>query len=193
MASEARAKHDEQFERLALVHLDSVYRLGRRLAGNTHEAEDLVQETFMRAYRAFGNFENRDGTALPWLMKICHNAFYSRLSKSSREPINLESTEGLGPMTDVEPDELIARSQKLPWENLDDQVKRAIESLPSQQREVLLLWAVEEMSYKQIADACEIAIGTVMSRLHRARAFLMDRLESYCSQNGLVGRGKENE
>ena len=96
MASEARTKHDEQFERLALVHLDNVYRLSRRLAGNTHEAEDLVQETFIRAYRAYGNFENRDGTALPWLMKICHNVFYSRLNKSSREPINLESTEGLG-------------------------------------------------------------------------------------------------
>ena len=180
----------KEFSQVALVHLDSIYRLSRRLTGNSHEAEDLVQETYLRAFRAFETFENRDGGALPWLMKICHNAFYTRLGKVAREPISVESTEGLASSVELDMSELVARSEKLPWEALDDQVKRAIERLPASQREVLLLWAVEQMSYKQIAEVCQIALGTVMSRLHRARTALLEYLEEYCQEHGLTRRLK---
>lgn len=174
------------FEALALPHLDAIYRIARRLARNEHEAEDLVQETFLKAYRAFGAYEVRDFGIRPWLLRILHNTFINRSTRESRapravEPQALEGSGGAGDgrtVGDVPP--------PLDFERLDGEVKLAIDGLQPEFRSVLLLWATMEHSYQEIADILGVPIGTVMSRLHRARQALLAALADFAREHRLA-------
>lgn len=164
-----------------MPHLDTVYRVARRLTRNEHEAEDLVQETYFKAYRAFENFELREQGAKPWLLKILNNTFLNRLAKDKRAPRatdqqTLEETQAA--------DE--AGPPELDYDYLDQEVKQALDSLSPDFRSVLLLWATMEFSYQEIADVLDIPIGTVMSRLHRARQQLARQLEDFARDRRLV-------
>jgi RNA polymerase sigma-70 factor, ECF subfamily len=175
-----------QFNELALPHLDVVYRVALKLSGRASEADDLVQETFLRAYRSFRTFELRDYGAKPWLLKILHNVFFTHRGQKQRAPALLE---------DVGVDEVTAGEEMEPigplglgemnWEGFDDELKHAVEKLAPEYRSVLTLWALGDLSYKEIADVLDIALGTVMSRLYRARKQLTETLKEYAVKRGI--------
>jgi RNA polymerase sigma-70 factor (ECF subfamily) len=171
-----------QFEALALEHLDMLYRVARRMTRDTHLAEDLVQETYLRAFRSAGEFDLQAFGIRPWLIRILHNLHVSRGQRERRQPAALDedqlvdaaSASGEGPQP------------ASTWDGMDQQLKRAFETLPEEYRTVMQLWAIEELSYKEIADALEIPLGTVMSRLHRARQRLSEQLKDFAVREGII-------
>ncbi|RME41351.1 MAG: sigma-70 family RNA polymerase sigma factor [Planctomycetota bacterium] len=176
----------ERFEAIAMPHLDVVYRVARMLADSEADAEDLVQETFIRAYRAFDRFELREYGAKPWLLRILHNVFYTAKGRQRRSPTLLDdvdfdhfadelNTLGEDPLTLAEMD----------WEQFDEELKTAVEGLQPEYRSVLLLWAIEGLSYRGIAEICDCPIGTVMSRLYRARQLVGRELGEYARERGI--------
>ena len=175
------------FDKLALEHLDSVYRMAMQLARHPDEASDLVQETYLKALRVAERFEEKGGGIRPWLFKILHNVFYSKVGRQKRQPALGEglpeaTADGPGPDEPVPAWDL----ESLDWEYVDERLKVAIESLRPEYRSVLLLWGVEGMKYREIADIQDIPIGTVMSRLHRARAMLAEQLTEFAEEKGLL-------
>jgi RNA polymerase sigma-70 factor (ECF subfamily) len=178
----------QQFEELALDHLDAVYRMALQLSHHPDEASDLVQETYLKALRASAGFQERGGGIRPWLFKILHNAFYTRLSKAKREASasdEIESTESTDPAPDDSGPAWDLAS--LDWEQTDERLKAAIDRLKPDYRSILLLWGVEGMKYREIADVLDIPIGTVMSRLHRARSILTQELSELAEEKRLLG------
>ncbi len=173
---------DEQsFEALALPHLDVVYRVARRLCRDEHEAEDLVQETYFKAYRAFENFEIREYGIRPWLLKILNNTFLNRRARDQRAPKPTDQQT----LEETQADDIGGTPPALDFENVDEEVKRAIDGLSDDFRSVLLLWATSEFSYQEIAEMLDLPIGTVMSRLHRARQQLSRSLSEYAAKHRL--------
>jgi RNA polymerase sigma-70 factor (ECF subfamily) len=181
----------EQFAELAMPYMDALYSAALRMTRNPSDAEDLVQETYLRAYRGFPGFQ--EGTNLKaWLYKILTNTFINiyRAKKRRPEQVDLDDTEDfylyrkLGGLEAVE-------SQRTPESEVLDQmpeavVKEALEALPEQFRMAVLLADVEGFSYKEIAEITEVPIGTVMSRLHRGRKQLQKRLWDLAVERGLV-------
>jgi RNA polymerase sigma-70 factor, ECF subfamily len=163
-----------RFELLALPHLDAAYNLARWLAGNTADAEDVVQEAYLRAYRYFDAYQG--GNFRVWLLTIVRNAFMTWVKENrSGRMVFVPDT----PAADrAESDETMWGSpprdpEALLLESVDSQqLGRLMEQLPAEYREVLLLREVEDLSYKEIADVTGVPIGTVMSRLSRARLSL---------------------
>jgi RNA polymerase sigma-70 factor (ECF subfamily) len=160
------------FEELALPLFDSLYNFARWLTHDREEAEDLVQETYSKALKGFSSFEQ--GTNFrAWMYRILRNTFLtSRTGLKSSATISLDSEEGesVEPATSETPESLLLdRSNQM-------MVQEAIEQLPLNFREVILLCDVEEMSYQEIAETISIPIGTVMSRLARARGVLRREL-----------------
>jgi RNA polymerase sigma-70 factor (ECF subfamily) len=171
----------EQFEQLALEQLDTLYRIARRLTRDPQRAEDLVQETYLRAVRARETFDLQAHGIRPWLLRIMHNVHVSRSEREGRQP------------TTVEDEHLEAASHgsgvpydQFSFDGMDQQLVRAIESLAPEYQVVLMLWAVDELSYKEIAAAVGIPIGTVMSRLHRARQRLSEQLRQFAKREGII-------
>jgi RNA polymerase sigma-70 factor, ECF subfamily len=172
----------EIFEQEALQHLDSLYRTALRMTRNPQDAEDLVQETMLRAFRFFGQFQ--PGTNLrAWLFKILTNTFINSYRKASAEPKNtsLEDTEDFSLYHQMARD---LPSASLGWdveaEVLDrfaeSDIREAIENLPPAFRMTVLLADVEGFSYKEIAEITAVSKGTVMSRLFRGRRLLQKAL-----------------
>ncbi len=165
--------------------LGQLYGAALRLTRNPADAEDLVQQTFMRAYAAFEQFES--GTNLrAWLYKILQNTFISAYRKQQRQPktVSAEVSE------DFSLYDQLAEGGSAETEVLeripDSEVKAALESLPEQFRTAVLLADVEGFSYQEIADITDVSIGTVMSRLHRGRKALQRALWDYARERGLV-------
>lgn len=175
----------EEFENKALEHLDAVYRMAFQLARHPDEASDLVQETYLKAFRAADDFEERGKGIRAWLFTILHNTFYSRVKRNNRGPALVEEIFDADKDA-TPPDEPLPAWDlaSLDWEQVDDRIKSAIEELSPEHREVLLLWGVEGMKYREIADTLDVPIGTVMSRLHRARKTLEESLEEFASDRG---------
>jgi len=186
----------ERFAEQAMEHMDSLYAGALRMTRNPADAEDLVQETYLKAYRGFEGFEQ--GTNLKaWLFRILTNTYINRYRQQKRRP---EETD----LADVEDFYLYrrlggideARISKSAEDTLlelftDDEVKDALESLPETFRMAVLLADVEGFSYKEIAEILDIPIGTVMSRLHRGRKALQKRLYEFAVDRGLVDRADE--
>jgi RNA polymerase sigma-70 factor (ECF subfamily) len=183
----------ETFEREALPHLDAVYRFALRLAGSPSEAEDLVQETFLRAYRAWDQF-TLGTNAKSWLFTICRNAFLRQRERDVRREERV--TEAVQSTTD---DETSARETPLfagradydPEGDffrslVDDRILEAIDSLPSDFREVVVLSDLEGMTYQEIAEILDVPLGTVKSRLFRGRKLLQRELHAYAVESGFI-------
>jgi RNA polymerase sigma-70 factor (ECF subfamily) len=158
------------FERKVLPHLDAAHNLARWLAGNDPDAKDVAQEACLRAFRFFGSFRGEDPRA--WLLSIVRNTFYSWLPKNRPFLASIEiGDEALAVEDDsVNADVLNAQIGSA------QAVRRAIAELPVEFREIIVLREMEGFSYKEIADLVEIPIGTVMSRLARARKLLQKQL-----------------
>jgi RNA polymerase sigma-70 factor, ECF subfamily len=167
----------------AISYIDSLYRTALRMTGNPADAEDLVQDTYLRAFRSIGQF--KPGTNLrAWLFKIQTNSFINEYRKRVRRPRNtsLDDVEeyylynhlvesGVQPAPSVSEDEILAQID-------DADVFRALDELQENYRQVVLLADVEGFAYREIADILDIPVGTVMSRLHRARKRLREQLLS---------------
>lgn len=161
-----------------------LYRVAYRLTRDSSAAEDLVQDTFERAYRAREDFVLQEYGIRPWLVRIMHNIHFTHLQREKRQPVSMDETH----LDLVEKDVPVAPEApgKVNYEGMDQQLVRALEEQPPEYQTVLLLWAVEGFSYKEIADALNVPIGTVMSRLHRARAKLAERLQDYARQERII-------
>ena len=172
-----------QFETLLLAEVDALYRLARRLTRRPDQADDLVQETVARALKHRDAFHMQGFGIKPWLLRVMYNLHLNRADREKRQPVATES-ETLeahgGPDGDDPP---IPPSS---FEAMDEQLVHALDELPTESRAVLLLWAVEGLAYKEIAAALDIPIGTVMSRLHRAKHRLAEQLRPYAQANRLV-------
>lgn len=183
-----------QFQHAALEHLDACYRLALQLTRQADEASDLVQETYLRALRHIEqrspeSFTETGGGIRSWLFTILHNTFYSRQARRAKGPAYVGEVEGLPgapASTDRLPDEPPPAwdLRSLDWEHVDGRLKKAIDGLSDEHREILLLWGVEGMKYREIATVVGVPIGTVMSRLHRARAILAESLEEVRAELG---------
>jgi RNA polymerase sigma-70 factor (ECF subfamily) len=174
----ASSSQDDQplagFEELALPLFDSLYNFARWLAQNSHDAEDLVQETYLKALRSFASFQY--GTNFrAWMFQILRNTFLSSRTKLDRRMTVAMDSEEDGPELTVDtktPETILLNRSN------SHLVQCAIEDLPVHYREALLLCEVEEMSYQEIAEVLSIPIGTVMSRLARARKAVRESLLS---------------
>lgn len=175
------------FRDMALAELDAVYRMAMHLTHHPDEASDLVQETYLKALKAEDRFElrNPDKGVRPWLFKILHNAFYTRKGKQKREPTIADDLAPQSVESELDQPPPAWDLEHLDWEQVDDRLKHAIEELPEHYREVLLLWAVEGLKYKEIAEVLGVALGTVMSRLYRARSMLTNALTDYAKEQGI--------
>lgn len=164
----------EHFERLALEHLDAVDRFARSLTRHSAESDDLVQETFLRALRSAESFDLRSFGMKPWLLRILHNLFLSRATREKKQPkaVDDEQLHTSPANSTVQP--LSAEEQS--WE-ANETLARAMRQLSPDLRNTMLLWALDELTYQEIADVMEVPVGTIMSRLHRARQRLRELLE----------------
>jgi RNA polymerase sigma-70 factor (ECF subfamily) len=152
------------------VHVHAAYNLARWLMRDVHDAEDVVQQAMLRACRSFGSFRGED--AQGWLLAIVRNCCYTTLRQHRR---HIEATETLDPQTVVVDDQPGPAASLL--RSVDrEQLESALENLPAPFREVFVLREVEELSYAQIAQIVDIPVGTVMSRLARARLRLREML-----------------
>ncbi|QQE10595.1 sigma-70 family RNA polymerase sigma factor [Planctomycetota bacterium] len=175
----------QSFRELALAEMDAVYRMAMHLSRHPDEAADLVQETYLKALKAEGRFELREQGVRPWLFKILHNNFYTRVGKKKREPTLGDDLPEQAVYSEVDEEAPAWDLASLDWEMVDDRLKKAIEDLPDHYREVLLLWAVEGLKYREVAEVIGVPLGTVMSRLYRARAILSERLADLAAESGI--------
>jgi RNA polymerase sigma-70 factor, ECF subfamily len=178
----------------AMEYMPALYSTALRMTRNTADAEDLVQETYLKAYRAFGSFE-QGSNLKAWLYKILTNSFINAYRTRRRHP----------EVSDIEDIEDLYLYRRLVGFNggsksaedvvldrfTDEEVKNALESLPEVFRIAVLLADVEGFSYKEIADITEVPVGTVMSRIHRGRRALQKALVDFGLERGLVGASHE--
>ena len=186
---ETAAERTSRFERDAMAHIDQIYSGALRMTKNPADAEDLVQETYIKAYRAFDQYE--DGTNLKaWLFRILTNTYINMYRKNQRG-LTIDPT-------DTIEDWQMARAARhtsgglrsAEAEALDllpnDAISQALKSIPLEFSQAVYLADVDGFSYKEIADIMDTPVGTVMSRLHRGRKMLRDLLEDYAIENGFV-------
>ena len=179
----------KEFEKEAIPHMDALLRTALRMTKNEIDAEDLVQETFVKAYRFWDKFES-GSNCRAWLFKIMTNIFINDYRSKSRSPVSVnvddiddnflygQLAEGNNSMGNPE--------RQLFNKIFDDDVKKAIEGLPDDFRLVVVLSFLEGFSYQEIADIADLQLGTVKSRLHRGRKLLQKELFDYAIKNGYV-------
>lgn len=178
-----------EFEGLALEHVDPLYSAALRLTKNERDAEDLVQDTFLRAYRFFDKFE-RGTNIKAWLFKILTNTFINRYRRKVKERTVVEGHEKEAVherFVSREATESAANPEQFFFDRLlSDDVLAAIDALPIDFRLVVILADLQEFSYKEIAEILECPVGTVMSRLYRGRKLLQKSLLGYAVEAGVV-------
>ena len=182
-----------EFESLALDHVDPLYSAALRLTKNERDAEDLVQDTFLRAFRFFDKFE-RGTNIKAWLFKILTNTFINRYRRKMKERTVVE-----GAAREGTNERFVAKGENESSSNpeqylfdrlLSDDVLRAIDGLPIDFRLVVILADLQEFSYKEIAEVLECPVGTVMSRLYRGRKLLQKVLVGYALESGVVSAAR---
>jgi len=179
---------DDGFRTDALDYVDALYGTALRLTRNGSDAEDLVQDTYLKAFRFADSFER--GTNLKaWLFTILHNTHRNRRRHGSRDPVDIDSE-----VVDAAPDAGEARSPEdlLLRATIDADLQAALDDLPERYREAVWLRDVEELTYQEIASALDVPMGTVMSRISRGRRLLHDHLTAARS-SGRNGPGADED
>lgn len=179
----------KEFEELALPHIDSLYNFAIKLTRNEGDAEDLVQETYLRAYKFFDKYK-KDTYIKAWLFSILRNTFINSYRKKKKEPekVDFHSVEQfIDKLTDrdnpLSKDDI---SNDLSKDTLDSEIKSALDKLPEEFRSVILLSDIEGFSYQEISEILKCPVGTVMSRLHRGRKILYKNLSEYAKKMGYL-------
>lgn len=181
----------EDFEAGVLAQLDSLYRTALRMTNNPQEAEDLVQETMLKAFR-FSNSYQRGTNLRAWLFRILNTSAINRYRKLATHPTTTTLPEGedfyiYNRIRDLSGQELnLGAEEEVIGQYLDDDVYKALNDLPPNFRMAVILADIEGLSYKEIAEALQIPIGTVMSRISRARRQLQKSLWEYAKDKGYV-------
>ncbi len=177
-------KH-EDFQREAIPHMDILYNYALRLTGNIEDANDLLQETFLKAYRFWDKFEQ--GTnCRAWLFRIMRNSYINRYRKAVKTPEHVDYNEIKEFYNTIREQSTDANdlSERLYGQLLDDQVTTAITDLPEEFRTVVILCDIEGFTYEEAAEFVDCPIGTIRSRLHRGRKLLRDKLFKYAHERG---------
>lgn len=187
MADEVQT--DSGFENIAFQYMDSLYSTALRFTRNTEEAEDLVQDTYLRAYRFFDKFQT--GTNFKaWIFKILTNTFINKYRKKARTPQQVQLDKVAYGLENEEPPERVAEwsgyDEEKYDELFDDDITVALSQLSEEFRMVVLLADIEGFSYKEIAEIIGRPSGTVMSRLFRGRRMLQRILEKYARREGYI-------
>lgn len=180
-------RQHEEFESIAVPHMDALYSYGLNLTGNRDDAADLLQETYLKAFRFFHSFQ-RGTNCKAWLFQIMKNSFINRYRKQNREPtkVSYDAVEEYFETIRSEEISLNDLEKTLFDNNLGDEVSNALKTLPDIFREVIILSDIEELTYEEIAQILDCPIGTVRSRLHRARKALFASLYDYARERGLL-------
>lgn len=184
----AKSLHKE-FEREAIPHTDILYNYALRMTGNADDARDLLQETFLKAFRFWDKYEK--GTNVrAWLFRIMKNTYINVYRKAVKEPDTVDYNDIQNFYNIIRENSSDANDlqEKLFGHLLDDDVTKALESLPEEFRTVVILCDIEGLTYEEIAEFVECPVGTVRSRLHRGRKLLYGRLFEYAKKRGFVGK-----
>jgi RNA polymerase sigma-70 factor (ECF subfamily) len=166
---------------------ESLYRTGLRLTGNKIHAEDLVQETYLRAWRSLSQLHGLSGVQ-PWMFRILRTVFIDRLRRESKRPKLVTDVEKMltAPQQLSPPEVSDVKDRRNLDEVFDQEIMSAMTELPDEERLALLFQAVGGLSYREISEALECPVGTVMSRLHRAKRWLRHRLAPYSKSYGIM-------
>lgn len=181
-----------EFEREAIPHMNSLYNFALRMTGDEDDADDLVQETYLKAFRFFDKFE-KGTNCKAWLFRIMKNSFINDYRKLTKEPNKVDYEDVQNFYETIKADEVVYNHyQEDAFSNLlDDEVSKAIAELPEDFRTVIILSDIEGFTYEEIADFVDIPVGTVRSRLHRARKMLYSLLYNYAKDKGYVSTKKK--
>jgi RNA polymerase sigma-70 factor (ECF subfamily) len=182
-------KKQNEFEEEAIPHMDVLYNFALRTTGNEDDARDLLQETYLKAYRFWDKYE-RGTNIRAWLFRIMKNSYINRYRKETKEPdtVDYEHVENFYNSIRAQSTDPNDLQEKLFGNLLGDEVSRALASLPDDFRTVVILCDIEEMMYEEIAEFLDIPIGTVRSRLHRGRKLLQQQLFEYAQKQGMLGK-----
>jgi RNA polymerase sigma-70 factor (ECF subfamily) len=179
------------FHKLVLTEVESVHRLAYHLCRDQHEAEDLVQETYLRALKSSDTYQPGACGVRPWLYKILHNVLYRRrtrdrgIRETLKRRLQQNSGEGSSAGGSYASNENGAALRDMNWDGLDQRLCQAIRLLPVAHRTVFLLSALEDLKYREIAEVVGVPVGTVMSRLSRARTALAAQLDDLAAEQNL--------
>ncbi len=177
----------KEFEAEAVPHMDLLYNFALRTTGNEDDARDLLQETYLKAFRFWDKYEK--GTNIrAWLFRIMKNSYINRYRKETREPgmVDYEDVENFYDSIRADSTDTNDLQEKLFGNLLSDEVTQALQSLPEDFRTVVILADIEGLSYEEIAEFLNCPIGTVRSRLHRGRKMLQTQLFEYARDRGLI-------
>ncbi len=191
MSSEIAKKkipgRDEEFQSEAVPHMDALYNYALRMTGDPNDADDLLQDTYLKAYRFWDKYEK--GTNIrAWLFRIMKNSYINLYRKATKEPdtVDYEDVQNFYQTIrdrSTDPNDL---QEKLFGNLLEDDVARALESLPDDFRTVIILCDIEGFTYEEIAEFVECPVGTVRSRIHRGRRLMRDKLYEYAREKGYI-------
>lgn len=181
------------FEQEAIPHMDALFNFALRMTGDSDDASDLVQETYLRAFRFFDKFE-RGTNAKAWLFRIMKNTYINSYRKASKEPekVDYEDVENFYENVKASSSDDAHLEREIFDNLLDDEVSHAIHGLPEDFRTVVILADIEGFTYEEIADFIDCPVGTVRSRLHRARKMLFAKLHDYAADMGYVKPNGKN-
>ncbi len=178
-------KKQREFQAEALPQADLLYNYALRTTYNSADAEDLVQETYLKAFRFWDSYEK--GTNIrAWLFRIMKNAYINRYRKEKKEPVTIAYDESEHPLFGERAVESSDLQYALNHTLLDDDVGRGVAELPDDFRTVVILCDIEEMTYEEVAEFLQCPIGTVRSRLHRGRKLLRAKLLDVAKRRGYV-------
>lgn len=186
--STTKSLHKE-FEQEAIPHMDILYNYALRMTSNADDAHDLLQETFLKAYRFWDKYEK--GTNVrAWLFRIMKNTYINLYRKAVKEPDTVDYNDIQNFYNIIRENSSDANDlqEKLFGHLLDDDITKALESLPEEFRTVVILCDIEELTYEEIAEFVECPVGTVRSRLHRGRKLLYAKLFDYAKKKGFLGK-----
>jgi RNA polymerase sigma-70 factor (ECF subfamily) len=185
-------KLHEEFEKEAVPHMDSLYNYALKMTGDSDDANDLIQETYLKAFRFWDKFE-KGTNCKAWLFRILKNTYINTYRKETKEPDKVDYEDVENFYENVKPSSTdSAHLEKDIYDNLlDDELSEAITSLPEDFRTVVILCDIEGYTYDEIADFIDCPVGTVRSRLHRARKMLFTKLHKYAADKGYVEKDED--
>lgn len=184
----------EDFQREAIPHMQAVYNYALKITGDEDDANDLVQETFLKAFRFFDKFE-KGTNCKAWLFRILKNSYINDYRKNVKEPNKVDYEDIQNFYENIQPNEISTNHfEQDAFSNLlDDEITKVMSTLPEDFRTVIILSDIEGFSYEEIADFVDIPVGTVRSRLHRARKMLYSLLYDYAKDKGYIDKNNKTK